>query len=106
MGQDYHLPHHLFASVPHYRLKELHAVLAQCEEYRAQAVVVEGYFMPYEEPTTKPTVLDVIGPAYHHHAAEVYIDNAVLDGEEVEEREEIMQQGEDEKRKRMREPRT
>jgi hypothetical protein len=36
----------------------------------------------------------------------VYIDNAVLDGEEVEEREEIMQQGEDEKRKRMREPRT
>ena len=27
MGQDYHLPHHLFASVPHYRLKELHELL-------------------------------------------------------------------------------
>jgi fatty acid desaturase len=100
MGQDYHLPHHLFASVPHYRLKELHAVLAECEEYREQAVVVEGYFMPYEKPPTKPTVLDVIGPAYHHRAAEVYIDNEVLEGEEVEEKDEILQQGENEKRKR------
>src|SRR5207248_4879720 len=41
MGQDYHLPHHLFASVPHYRLRELHAFLAQCAEYRAQAIEVE-----------------------------------------------------------------
>lgn len=100
MGQDYHLPHHLFASVPHYRLKDLHAVLAECAEYREQAVVVEGYFMPYEKPPTKPTVLDVVGPAYHHRAAEVYIDNDVLDGEDVEEKDEILQQGEDEKRKR------
>jgi fatty acid desaturase len=99
MGQDYHLPHHLFASVPHYRLKDLHALLAQCAEYRDQAVVVEGYFMPYEKPPTKPTVLDVVGPAYHHRAAEVYIDNAVLDGEDVDEKDEILQQGEDEKRK-------
>jgi len=100
MGQDYHLPHHLFASVPHYRLKDLHALLAECAEYREQAVVVEGYFMPYEKPPTKPTVLDVIGPAYHHRAAEIYIDNAVLDGEDVDEKDEILQQGEDEKRKR------
>ena len=41
-----------------------------------------------------------LGPRYHHRAAEVYIDNAVLDGEEVEEKDEILQQGEDEKRKR------
>ena len=100
MGQDYHLPHHLFASVPHYRLKELHAVLSQCTEYREQAVVVEGYFLPYEKPPTKPTVLDVLGPRYHHRAAEVYIDDAVLEGEEVEEKDDILRQGEDEKRKR------
>jgi fatty acid desaturase len=100
MGQDYHLPHHLFASVPHYRLKELHAALVTCQEYREQAVVVEGYFLPYEKPPTKPTVLDVLGPAYHHRAAEVYIDNAVLDGEEVEEKDDILQQGEAEKLKR------
>ena len=100
LGQDYHLPHHLFASVPHYRLRELHEVLSQCSEYRAQAVVVEGYFLPYEKPTTKPTVLDVLGPSFHHQAEEVYIDNAVLDGEVVEDKDEILQQGEDEKRKR------
>ena len=100
MGQDYHLPHHLFASVPHYRLKALHAALSQCAEYRAQAVEVEGYFLPYERPPTKPTVLDVLGPDYHHRAAEVYIDNAVLEQEEVEEKDEILRQGEEEKRKR------
>ncbi len=96
MGQDYHLPHHVFASVPHYRLRELHEVLLACQEYRDQAVVVEGYFLPYERPPMKPTVLDVLGPAYHHRASEVHIDNAVLDGEEVEEKDEILQQGENE----------
>jgi fatty acid desaturase len=100
MGQDYHLPHHIFASVPHYRLRALHAFLLQCAEYRAQAVEVEGYFFPYEKPPTKPTVLDVLGPAYHHRAADVYIDNAVLEGEQVEEKEEILQQGEEAKRGR------
>jgi fatty acid desaturase len=100
MGQDYHLPHHLFASVPHYRLKELHEALVACQEYREQAVVVEGYFLPYEKPPTKPTVLDVLGPGYHHRAAEVYIDDAVLEGEEVEEKDEILKQGEQEKLKR------
>jgi fatty acid desaturase len=100
MGQDAHLPHHLFASVPHYRLQELHELLLQCAEYRAQAIEVEGYFFPYEKLPTKPTVLDVVGPKYHHRAEEVYIDNDVLDGERVEEKAEILQQGEEEKRKR------
>jgi fatty acid desaturase len=100
MGQDYHLPHHVFASVPHYRLAELHAFLLQCAEYRAQAIEVEGYFLPYERPPTKPTVLDVLGPNYHHRAVEVHIDNDVLEQEQVEEKDEILQQGENEKRKR------
>jgi fatty acid desaturase len=100
MGQDYHLPHHIFASVPHYRLRELHEFLLQCAEYREQAVEVEGYFLPYEKPQTRPTVIDVLGPKYHHRAAEVYIDNDVLEGEQVEEKDEILRQGEEEKRKR------
>ena len=99
LGQDYHLPHHLFASVPHYRLQELHEVLSQCAEYREQAVVVEGYFMPYEKPPTKPTVVDVLGPAYHHRGERVYIDNEVLEGEQVDEKDEILRQGEEEQRK-------
>lgn len=100
IGQDYHLPHHLFASVPHFRLKELHELLCQTPEYREQAVVVEGYFRPYEKPPTRPTVVEVLGPQYHVKAEEVYIDNAVLEQEEVEEKDEILRQGEEEKRKR------
>jgi fatty acid desaturase len=99
LGQDYHLPHHLFASVPHYRLKELHEALSQCAEYREQAVVVEGYFMPYENPPTKPTVVDVLGASYHDMSEDVYIDNEVLETEEVDEKDEILRQGEEEKRK-------
>ncbi len=99
LGQDYHLPHHLFASVPHYRLKELHEVLSQCAEYRQQAVVVEGYFMPYEKPPTKPTVVEVLGPAYHSLSKDVHIDNEVLESEEVDEKDDILRQGEEEKRK-------
>jgi hypothetical protein len=56
--------------------------------------------LPYEKPPTKPTVVDVLGPAYHRRAEEVYIDNEVLEGEQVEEKDEILWQGEEEKRKR------
>jgi fatty acid desaturase len=100
LGQDYHLPHHLFASVPHYRLKDLHEALLACAEYRDQAVIVDGYFLPRERPPRHPTVIDVLGPKYHHRAVEIYIDNEVLENEKVEEKEEILKQGEEEKRKR------
>lgn len=99
LGQDYHLPHHLFASVPHYRLKELHEILSQCAEYREQAVVVEGYFMPYEKPPTKPTVVQVLGPDYHGLSKDVHIDNEVLESEDVDEKDDILRQGEEEKLK-------
>jgi len=101
LGQDYHLPHHLFASVPHYRLKELHAFLLECEEYREQCVVVKGYFLPHEKsPHHHPTVVEVLGPSYHHRAEEIYIDNEVLEQEVVEEKDEILRQGEEEKQRR------
>jgi fatty acid desaturase len=100
LGQDYHLPHHVFASVPHYRLKALHEFLLSCEEYREQIVEVEGYFFPKDDPPTKPTVLDVLGPNYHHRAFDVHIDNDVLETETVEEKDDILRTGEEEKRKR------
>ncbi|MFO0966071.1 MAG: fatty acid desaturase [Gemmataceae bacterium] len=100
LGQDYHLPHHVFASVPHYRLRRLHEFLLGCQEYREQCVVVKGYFLPYEKPKRNPTVVDVLGPEYFHRAAEVYIDNDVLADDEVEEKDDILRQGEEEKQKR------
>ncbi len=64
LGQDYHLPHHMFSTIPHYRLKQLHKLLENVPEYGDQATVVEGYVWPKERPQTRPTVVDVLGPDY------------------------------------------
>jgi fatty acid desaturase len=60
LGMDYHLPHHLFPMVPHFRLKQLHSLLMETAAYREHATVVEGYFFPREKPPTHPTVLDLM----------------------------------------------
>jgi fatty acid desaturase len=62
IGNDYHLPHHLFPLVPHYRLRELHEFLMQYPEYQSEAVVVVGYFASPEKPKVHPTVVEVVGP--------------------------------------------
>jgi fatty acid desaturase len=59
LGMDWHLPHHLFPMVPHYRLKQLHALLMESEEYRASATVVEGYFF-HRRPPQHPTVTELM----------------------------------------------
>jgi fatty acid desaturase len=96
MGQDYHLPHHMFSTIPHYRLKELHEALLDYPEYCQHATVVEGYFWPKERPPIHPTVVDVLGPDYApREFRDVYIDNSVLDGQIVteQEKEEILDDG-------------
>jgi fatty acid desaturase len=93
MGQDYHLPHHIYASVPHYNLKALHETLMRTKEYREQAVVVEGYFFPPVQPPKNPTVLDVVGPEYARRTGEVHLDHSVLEGEDVEDKAELLAVG-------------
>jgi fatty acid desaturase len=79
-GMDYHLPHHMFASVPHYRLPALHAALMEYPEYRARGIVVEGYFMPRADAVRRnPTVVEVLGPEYAQRGTDVFIDDSVLD---------------------------
>jgi fatty acid desaturase len=82
MGQGYHLPHHLYATIPHYRLRRLHEFLLTYPEYAEEAVVVEGYFRP-ANPKVHPTVLEVLGPEYAaRHTKEIHVDNTVLEGDE------------------------
>lgn len=58
-GQAFHLTHHLFAMVPHYRLAEAHAILSRHRPYREQVVVCRGYF--FRRPGTDgPSVLDLL----------------------------------------------
>lgn len=65
-GMDYHLPHHMFATVPHYRLSELHQFLLRYPEYAAGGVVVRNYFFAgrHLPAPRSPTVLEVIGAEY------------------------------------------
>jgi fatty acid desaturase len=60
IGNDYHLPHHLFPLVPHYSLKKLHELLLLTADYREQATIVHGYFVSPELPSAHPTVLDLL----------------------------------------------
>ncbi len=46
-NMDYHLPHHLFPSVPHYNLKKLDDLLRETEVYRTNAEVVRGYLLAH-----------------------------------------------------------
>ena len=43
-GQAYHVTHHLFAMLPHYRMAEAHAILMRHQPYRDGVVVCRGYF--------------------------------------------------------------
>ena len=60
LGQDYHLPHHVFPLVPHFNLRKLHELLLQADAYRDEAVIVKGYFIPAERPPQHPTVVDLL----------------------------------------------
>jgi fatty acid desaturase len=94
IGQEYHLPHHVYVTIPHYRLKELHDLLMEYPEYRQQAVVVEGYFLPRTRPPVNPTVLDVVGRAYSGKWGEAHIEYEVLDVGDFQDREAIEREGE------------
>ena len=94
MGQEYHLPHHMYATVPHYRLKYLHALLMGYPEYREQAVEVHGYFFPTAYPKSGPTVLDVLGADYAaRHRREVHVDDSVLENDHFEDADQIRADG-------------
>lgn len=91
-GMDYHLGHHMYATVPHYNLPALHKFMLQFPEYTEQGVVVENYVVPKADHRN-PTVVEVLGPDYARNTGDVYIDNSVLDGWEVDEKDEILKQG-------------
>ncbi len=58
-GQAFHVTHHLFAMLPHYRMAEAHAILMRYAPYRDQVVVCRGFFLP-RLGSHGPTVLDEI----------------------------------------------
>lgn len=80
-GMDYHLPHHLFASVPHYKLKDLHTFLLGDPEYREKGLVVEGW--SHRKTAGHPTIVDVLGPEYTPQGNANHVDDATLENADV-----------------------
>src|SRR4051812_15680262 len=89
VGQDYPLPHHLFASVPHYRLRRLHEAMLAYADYRAAAVEVDGVVRARAE---RQSVLGVLGAEPERAAEGTFIDSTVLDDCDVVERDAIHQE--------------
>jgi fatty acid desaturase len=80
-GMDYHLPHHLMASVPHYNLKRLHEHLLEDPTYREKGIVLQGLFV---SPGEGQSILAALGPAHAPATEEqAYVDNAVLEYAEL-----------------------
>jgi fatty acid desaturase len=80
LGFEYHLPHHIYASVPHFRLKKLHELLQNDPEYREKCVVVEGYFGHGNPEEGRPSALGVLGEKYAPKGTEkAFLDGSVLE---------------------------
>jgi len=58
-GQAFHLTHHLFAMVPHYRVAEAHRRLLRHRPYRENVVVCNGFFFR-RLGTGGPSLLEVL----------------------------------------------
>ncbi len=94
-GMDYHLPHHMYATIPHYRLKPFHEFLMTKPDYRENCQIVDNYIVPDGVAAQRnPTVVEVLGPEYASvEQKEIHIDDTVLDDWEVEEKDMILKAG-------------
>lgn len=57
-GQDFHLTHHLFAGIPHHRIREAHRLLQRYRPYRERVTVCRGYF--WRRGSEGQSVLDIL----------------------------------------------
>ncbi|HVZ04595.1 fatty acid desaturase family protein [Hyphomicrobium sp.] len=98
-GMDYHLPHHIYASVPHYKLKGLHELLLQDPEYKEKGVVVEGYFYsPHGDDAAprNPTVVEVLGEKYAPKSSgDVFVDTETLEYAKIKNPDAIARENQD-----------
>ncbi len=80
-GMDYHLPHHVFCSVPHYNLPRLHNLMRRDPDYADKGVEVENWVK--DSGSGRPTIMDVLGPAYAIDSHENHVDDSTLEMADV-----------------------
>ncbi|MDX2308392.1 MAG: fatty acid desaturase [Hyphomicrobium sp.] len=96
-GMDYHLPHHMYCSVPHYKLKDLHEALRRRDpEYAEKGLVVEG--LMGEGAPGRPSIVEVLGPRYTMTGTEKFVLDETLELADVNDRAGIERQIENSRR--------
>ena len=96
-GMDYHLPHHMYCSVPHYKLKDLHEALRRRDpEYAEKGLVVEG--LMGEGAPGRPSIVEVLGPRYTMTGTEKFVLDETLELDHVNDRAGIERQIENSRR--------
>jgi fatty acid desaturase len=79
-GMEYHLPHHLMATVPHYKLRKFHDRLQLDSEYAEKAQIVQGVYGATHPQTGQPTAFGVL---LNEHAPKkreaAHVDETVLE---------------------------
>ncbi len=84
-GMEYHQPHHLMATVPHYKLRKFHERLLQDTDYAEKAQIVEGLYGAAVEG--RPTAFGVLLKEHAPKArAAVHVDDTVLERAELSDR--------------------
>lgn len=81
LGMDYHLPHHLFVGVPHYKLKRLHQLLLGTPEYAENCCIVEGWAGP--GGAQGPSIMDVLGPQFTARTDDIHINEETIAAADV-----------------------
>lgn len=76
LGMDYHLPHHLFVGVPHYKLKRLHQLLLTNPEYAEKCRVVDGW--AGDGGPNGPSIVNILGPRHAVQSGDVHINEETI----------------------------
>lgn len=87
LGMDYHLPHHLMSSVPHYNLKRLHELMLEDPDYAAKARVVQGW--TGVNARGEPSIIEVLGPDFTVRNDEIHIDETTHEEAELRDAEAV-----------------
>ncbi|MDX2307426.1 MAG: fatty acid desaturase [Hyphomicrobium sp.] len=84
-GMDYHLPHHLVAGVPHYKLKRFHELLLEGDgDYAAKASIIEGLWGAADKASGRPTAFGaLLAENAPKSREEIHIDTAVTERADV-----------------------
>jgi fatty acid desaturase len=64
-GEWNHVLHHMFPTIPWYRMPEAHDVMMRYPPYRENVVVCDGFFFKGDVSNDNPTVLQVLAKPSH-----------------------------------------